>query len=600
MPALDAVLFLNPRNSVIDVVQSVGRVMRRAEGKRYGYIILPIGIPADKTPEEALKNNEKYKVVWQVLQALRAHDDRFNATINQTRAEQKSPRQHPGHRRQRRRRATTDGKSDRRQQAEGARGSGRLCLPQPRRMERRHLRQDGPEGRRPRVLGNLGARHRRHRRNAHHAHQGAPRRSEIQTIQSVRRVPRRACSNNLNPAVSKDDAIEMLAQHLITRPVFDALFANYAFTQHNPVCQSMQKMLDILHEQALEKETATLEKFYASVRDRAKGLDNAEARQHVVIELYDEFFRTAFPRMAERLGIVYTPVEVVDFIIQQRRRRPARRVRERTWRKRTSTSSTPSPAPARSSCACCNAASSPRRSCCTSTSTSCTPTKSSCSPTTSPPSTSKKPSMACASKDKGKDEYLPFDGICLTDTFQLYESKQSMIEGTFPENNDRVKRQKASPIRVVIANPPYSVGQGDANNNNQNLKYPALDERIATTYAARSTATLKNSLYDSYVRAIRWASDRINGNGVIGFVTNGYFIDGNAMDGLRACLTDEFQSIHVFNLRGNQRTSGEVSKQEGGKIFGSGSRNSVAITLLVKNPANAGAARSATTTLAII
>jgi predicted helicase len=184
--------------------------------------------------------------------------------------------------------------------------------------------------------------------------------------------------------------------------------------------------------------------------------------------------------------------------------------------------------------------------------------------------------------------YLPFEGICLTDTFQLYESGQGMIEGTFPENTARVKRQKASPIRVVIANPPYSANQGDANANNQNLKYPALDERIGQTYAARSTATNKNSVYDSYIRAIRWASDRISGKGVIGFVTNGYFIDGNAMDGLRACLTDEFQSIYVFNLRGNQRTSGEVSKQEGGKIFGSGSRNSVAITLLIKNPLKTG------------
>lgn len=165
--------------------------------------------------------------------------------------------------------------------------------------------------------------------------------------------------------------------------------------------------------------------------------------------------------------------------------------------------------------------------------------------------------------DNGKSEYLPFDGICLTDTFQLYESGQMEIEGTFPENNKRVKRQKESPIRVVIANPPYSAGQESENDDNQNLSYPQLDERISNTYAARSTAPNVKNLYDSYIRAIRWASDRIQQRGVIGFVTNGYFIDGNSMDGMRACLWDEFTSIYVFNLRGNQRgVSGDVSRRE--------------------------------------
>ena len=176
--------------------------------------------------------------------------------------------------------------------------------------------------------------------------------------------------------------------------------------------------------------------------------------------------------------------------------------------------------------------------------------------------------------DNVKDEYLPFDGICLTDTFQLYESGQQQIEGTFPENTARVKRQKASPIRVVIANPPYSVGQLSANDDNQNLDYPLLDQRIRVTYAASSAATLQRNLYDSYVRAIRWASDRIEKKGVVGFVTNASFIDANNMDGLRACIADEFSSAYVFNLRGNQRTSGELSKKEGGKIFGSGSSRS--------------------------
>jgi predicted helicase len=185
-------------------------------------------------------------------------------------------------------------------------------------------------------------------------------------------------------------------------------------------------------------------------------------------------------------------------------------------------------------------------------------------------------------------KYEPFDGIVLTDTFQLYEAKQGRIEGTFPENSKRAKRQRQSPIRVVIANPPYSAQQHSENDNNQNLTYPTLDERIRTTYSEKSTANNKKNLFDSYIRAIRWASDRIAGKGVVGLVTNASFIDANNMDGLRACLTDEFTSLYIFNLRGNQRTSGDISRQEGGKIFGSGSRAPIAITLLVKNPANIG------------
>lgn len=150
--------------------------------------------------------------------------------------------------------------------------------------------------------------------------------------------------------------------------------------------------------------------------------------------------------------------------------------------------------------------------------------------------------------------YIPFEGIVLTDTFQLYETKGEMDEKMFPENNRRVTRQKKSPIRVVIGNPPYSSKQESENDSNKNLKYQNLDNRIRTTYAERSTAILKNSLYDSYVRALRWATDRLEGKGVVGFVTNGSFIDGNVMDGLRACLADEFTSIYVFNLRGNART----------------------------------------------
>ncbi|MFM6249985.1 MAG: Eco57I restriction-modification methylase domain-containing protein, partial [Dolichospermum sp.] len=180
--------------------------------------------------------------------------------------------------------------------------------------------------------------------------------------------------------------------------------------------------------------------------------------------------------------------------------------------------------------------------------------------------------------------YQPFNGIVLTDTFQMFENEGFLLEKIFPENNQRVINQKQNDITVIIGNPPYSAGQTSENDGNKNLKYDQLDSRIAETYAKYSSATNKNSLYDSYIRGFRWGSDRIKDKGIVCFVSNGSFIDNNAMDGFRKCLVDEFTSIYCFNLRGNQRTSGELSRKEGGKIFGSGSRATIAIILLIKNP----------------
>ncbi|MCE1182887.1 MAG: hypothetical protein LWW81_11390, partial [Rhodocyclales bacterium] len=176
-----------------------------------------------------------------------------------------------------------------------------------------------------------------------------------------------------------------------------------------------------------------------------------------------------------------------------------------------------------------------------------------------------------------------------TDTFQMFEADQADTEGNFSrENTERVERQKRQPIRVVMGNPPYSVGQENANDNNQNQSYPKLDERVRVTYAAQSTATNKNSLYASEIKALRWASDRIGTEGVVAFVTNGSFIDGNTADGLRKCMTQEFSHLYVFNLRGAARTQGEQRRKEKGNVFGEGSRNTVAIILLVKDPAHQG------------
>ena len=297
-----------------------------------------------------------------------------------------------------------------------------------------------------------------------------------------------------------------------------------------------------------------------------------------MVELYDKFFRNAFPKMTERLGIVYTPVEVVDFILHS-----VNHLLQTEFGQTVGSPGVHILDPF--------------------TGTGTFITRLLQSGLIKPEELAHKYKHEIHANEivllayyiaainieavyhsiMGGD-YVPFEGICLTDTFQLYE-KEDLISQILVDNSARRTRQKKLDIRVILGNPPYSAGQDSANDNNANIGYPTLDERIRNTYVARSNATNKNALYDSYIRAIRWASDRVGKSGIVGFVTNAGFVETNSAGGLRKCLSDEFSSIHVFHLRGNQRTQGETSRREGGKIFGSGSRAPIAITFLVKNPA---------------
>lgn len=576
VPALDAVLFLNPRNSVVDVVQAVGRVMRRAQGKRYGYIILPIGIPADTSPEDALRDNDRYKVVWQVLQALRSHDERIEAAINKIDLTGKKPENID---------IIGVGGTANDDQAE----AGSSGAPSQQSFAFPHF-EEWRDAIFARIVLKCGD-----RRYWESWARDVARIAERQVtrikalVEGDEPKARKAFErflgglrSNINPSVSRDDAIEMLAQHLITRPVFDALFEGYEFTQHNPVSKAMQKVLDLLHAIGLGKEVESLEKFYASVRLRARGIDSAEARQRIVIELYDKFFQTAFPRMAERLGIVYTPVQVVDFILKSA---------DLALRQEFGVGLTDQGVHLLDPF--------------TGTGTFIVRLLQGGFLASSDLERKFKAELHAneivllayyiaavnieyayhlqRTQAGVTEDYQPFEGIVLTDTFQLTEGKGTLEEQMFPDNNARARKQAGVDIRVIVGNPPYSAWQDRQNDDNQNVKYAQLDARIGETYVARSGATNNNSLYDSYIRAIRWASDRIKEKGIICYVTNGGFIDGNAAAGVRRALADEFNAVYVLNLRGNQRTSGEQSRREGGKIFGSGSRATVAITLLVKN-----------------
>jgi predicted helicase len=597
VPALDAVLFLTPRNSQVDVVQSVGRVMRKPpdSSKQRGYIVLPVVIPAGVEPHEALNDNQTYRVVWQVLQALRSHDDRFDAMINKleldTRDRSKMEVIAVTDKIARRPLAKDrDPKKAAAARARGGRsiGGAQNLTPPP---EQHELELEIGEIERAiyaKVVQKVG--------NRHHWEDWAKdiariARTHIDRITGIleneQNTRERQAFNrfaeelrdDLNESITRDEIIEMLAQHLVTKPVFDALFMGHSFAAENSMSRAMQSVLDALHEHHLEKEAGTLEAFYESVKMRASGIESAEGRQKIVVELYDKFFRNAFPKMSERLGIVYTPVEIVDFILKS-----VDHLLRTEFGQTLGSEGVHIIDPF------------------TGTGTFITRLLQSglISKEELPRKYAKEIhaneivllayyiaaiNIEAAYHGIVGGKYRPFEGICLTDTFQLYE-KDDLISRVLVDNSARRQRQKKLDIRVVVGNPPYSVGQKSANDNNQNVAYPHLDARIAETYAARSDATNKNSLYDSYVRAIRWASDRVGDRGIIGFVTNAGFIEANTADGLRQCLAEEFSSLYVFHLRGNQRTAGERSRREGGKVFGSGSRAPVAISLLVKNPAS--------------
>jgi predicted helicase len=575
VPSLDAVMFLSARNSQVDVVQSVGRVMRKSEGKKYGYIIIPIVIPSDVEPEDALNDNDRYRVVWTVLNALRAHDDRFNATVNKIDLNKNRPDQ------------VIVGQPDPTGEGEETKTKDKEEVKQTK--FNFETLQNAIYARMVLKVGDRRYWEQWATSVADIAERQIKRITKIVDEDDEAHIAMRAfirgLRKNINPSVTEQQAIEMLSQHIITKPVFEALFEGYSFVQNNAVSVSMQKALDAIEAQAIEEiDAELLDGFYKSVRKRAEGIDNAEGKQRIIVELYDKFFKTAFPKLVEQLGIVYTPIEVVDFIINS-----VNDVLQKEFNSSLSDENVNILDPF--------------------TGTGTFITRLIQSGTIKSKDLERKYKheifaneivllayyIAAVNIENAyhdlleKNEYDSFEGIVLTDTFQLSEDDNNakLFSEALAENSERLQRQQKAPLRVIIGNPPYSVGQRSANDNAQNQKYPKLESRIEKTYAKGSKANSVKALYDSYVKAFRWASDRLSHEGgVVSFVSNGSWIEGGGMDGFRKALDKEFSSIYVFNLRGNQRTSGELSRREGGKIFGSGSRTPISITVLVRNPVN--------------
>jgi len=603
VPTLDAVLFLSPRKSQVDVIQAVGRVMRRAEGKDFGYIILPVAVPAGMAPERALDDNKRFHVVWQVLKALRAHDERLDAAINsmelngqgpeniiveQVSLEKKNKQDDP----------LIGSASDGDEAGAGSSGSGADGVAQGIQGQLTLLPSDWKESVFGRIVKKVGSSLYWEDWSKDIATVAD---RYIHLIEQLLEDPERqdafqefvnALRATLNPAVDNESAVEMLAQHILTAPLFDAMFPDHSFSKQNPVSRAMNTILEMLTDHSMiENEHRDLDSFYRAMVERIEAVHTLAGKQEIMRTLYDRFFSQAFPRMSERLGIVFTPVEVVDFII-----------RSADDALRTAFG---------------QSLGDPGVAIIEPFAGTGTFVARLLQLGVIPPEALEHKykneifanefvllSYYIASinieqvyhqvrTEQGVDEgYVEFPGMTLTDTFQLHEGDGTITEDFegLAANNERARAEKDAAITVIVMNPPYSAGQKEENDKNKNLKYPRLDERIEETYVRRSGAGLMTKLYDSYFRALRWASDRIGQRGVIAFVSNSSFLDANSTDGVRLSLQEEFSQIFIYDLKGNARTSGERRRREGGNVFESGSRTGVAITVLVKDPTHSGTA----------
>ena len=580
VPNLDAIIFFAPKKSQIDIVQAVGRIMRRTKDKEYGYVILPVVVPADVTPESVLDDNKTYKAIWQVLNALRSIDERFDATVNKLDLNKQRP-------------ANINvigvgsaGDNDTRDQdGSVSHGAEQTSL-----NLNWHKVKDAIYGRIVRKVGD-----RRYLEDwSGDVEQLATR--HIQWINNLLKDPDSAFTRsfaaflkslqyNINSEIDQDQAVEMLAQHIITKPIFEALFDQYSFVNDNPVSRAMEDMTQRMVAAGFEQEQAKLKPFYDSVRLRATGIDNAAGKQQFIVTLYNNFFKTSFRQTTERLGIVFTPVEIVDFIVKS----VDEALKEHFGRGIASEGvHVLDPF--------------------TGTGTFITRTldylademkqgKITLSDITRKYTQELHANEiillsyyiaavnieATFDEINGPEKYVPFKGIVLTDTFASTEGAPTLDDDLFNGNNERLKEQQAVPITAIISNPPYSVGQRSQNDNAQNVHYPKLEKQIASTYAKWSNAANLTGLYDSYIKAFRWASDRLGERGVIGFVTNAGYLDSGSADGLRKALYQEFNYLYIFNLRGNARTQGEQRRKERDNVFGQGTRTPIAISVLVRD-----------------
>lgn len=571
VPALDGIVFLNPRKSQVDVVQAVGRVMRRAPGKKSGYVILPVVVPSGVDVDVALDQSEPYKIVWQVLNALKSHDENLGIEINKLILDKNYHSGSSGEVTRRisvsimgRKNAVDDHEMFRKMKSKMVEKLGRQY----------HYDDFG------RVLGSAANKIEMRIKNLYN-HSKQKQKEIRQFTDSLKQL--------INDSVTEVDAIRIISHHVILVKVFDELFKD-KFASYNPMSEILNGMAKKF---GMDEELEELKNagFYKRVHLEVDGIKTREARQSLIKSIYGSFLSAADKKGSDKHGVVYTPVEIVDFIIHS-----VDEILNREFKLDFNQRAVKVFDPFAG------------------TGTFLARLIESGLITRDNLYDKYKHDMFAneifllayyiamvnieTAYQSIKNSHASFEGINYTDTLRLhpryrqgkrFRGEEPKIDSESLRNvHELIRRQRWAHIHVIMGNPPYSAGQGNFNENNPNLRYNELDKRIEETYARKATTQLKNSLYDSYIRSIRWASDRLGNSGIIAFITNASFIRAESSAGLRACLVEEFNEIWCFDLRGNQRTQGETSRREGGKIFGAGSRAPIAITFLVKNPKKKG------------
>ncbi|WP_375627027.1 helicase-related protein, partial [Bartonella sp. MU37NMGALS] len=467
VPALDAVMFLHPRKSHVDVIQAVGRVMRRAEGKTTGYIILPVGIPFNIPPQQALENNTKYDVIWQVLNALRAHDDNFKNKIKALELDQDvrhvfeivgvtfDPALQAMT-------AVVDELSFHAKSESAGLHIGSVASENSHRYggqkEFEFYVDELSRAIKPIIVKKCGEPNQWEKWAGNVA---AIAQNHIIRLKSILADKKseayrafhafhKELKNGLNDSIEQEDALEMLAQHLVTRPIFESLFDGNEFVQNNAISQAMEKILRELDKMNIKDEAKDLEKFYQSVKDDTEGIIETRAKQNLIIKLYEDFFTKAFKKTTDKLGIVYTPIEIVDFILHS-----VNDVLEQEFGQSLSSRGVSILDPF--------------------TGTGTFITRLLQSNLIKPEDMEYKfrhdihaneivllayyiaaINIESTYHSLMKGEYIPFKHIGLADTFQTLKEK-NLIDGILKENSEYLEHQKNLNIKVIFGNPPYSV-----------------------------------------------------------------------------------------------------------------------------------------------
>ncbi|GHP67912.1 hypothetical protein VN0232_08200 [Helicobacter pylori] len=576
VPALDSIVFFDGKSAMVDIIQAVGRVMRKAKHKKRGYIILPIALEESeiKNLDEAV-NNTNFKNIWKVIKALRSHDPSLvdEATFkekikifgsddgkNQDDDDEYSRDEKP----------KTDKTEQDPKQAQKTLFDAILLQDlanamynvMPTKLGDRNYWENFTK-----KTGNI-ARTLNNRlkiifeKNPEFFHG---------FLDSLR--------GNIHQNIKEDEALDMITSHIITKPIFDAIFGDNI---QNPIAKALDKMVEKLSTLGLQGETKDLKNLYESVKTEAMHAKSQKSQQELIKNLYNTFFKVAFRKQSEKLGIVYTPIEVVDFIL---------RITNGILKKHFNTDF--------------NDKNITIFDPFTGTGSFIARLLSKENELISDEALKEKFLNHCFAFDivllsyyialinitqaaQNRDSSLKnFKNIALTDSLDYLEEKST--KGVFKffedlkENKDIKDTLAGQNIRVIIGNPPYSAGAKSENDNNQNLSHPKLEKRVYEKYGKNSTAKVGATTRDTLIQSIYMASELLKDKGVLGFVVNGGFIDSKSADGFRKCVAQDFAHLYVLNLRGNARTSGEKRKKECDGIFDSGSRATIAIIFFVKD-----------------